>query len=177
MTSPDEQAEAATRAERVMTRMVEEALELRHGSAGDPEGPIVGIDPELGPAAVDHELHRVRGRADRVDRLLSDITRVRGNIRRQQAAAKFQAENAFNQATSDNAASRTRDFVSREERIADAALDSFNERRAAYLADRLVSVADECYEVIRGVNFQFGAIRNDLRATLHALQFESSLER
>lgn len=40
-----------------------------------------------------------------------------------------------------------------------------------------MDVADEAYEVIRSFNFQLSAIRNEIRAVLTGLSFESSLER
>lgn len=166
-----------TAAEAALTRMVEEALELRHGEAGDPEGRLSVINPDEGPSAVSHMLLRVRLRSDRVDFLLSGVTRLRGAARRTRDNARYESELAYNTATNTNENRRTREYVTGAERHAQASLDSLVEKRAAFLADRLVSVADESYEVILQVHRQLGDMRTDLRSTIRELQFESGLER
>ena len=154
---------------------VTEALELRHGAAGDPKGRLRGAEQES-IAEMTDLLRRVRARSDRIDELLSKVTLARGRARRAKEEAAFAADQALMQATQIRAGSRV-EFSSAAERAADAKLDSFNERRVAYLRDRLVSVTNDSYEVISQIHWQLDAIRKDLRAALHALQFESSLER
>jgi len=154
---------------------VTETLELRHGEAGDPKGRLRGAEQES-IAEMTDLLLRVRARADRVDELLSKVTLARGRARRAKEEAAFTADRALMQATQIRGAKRT-EFSSAAERAADAKLDSFEERRVAYLRDRLVSVTNDAHEVISQVHWQLDAIRKDLRASLHALQFESSLER
>lgn len=163
--------------ELALAGIVTEALELRHGAAEDPEGRLTTVDPNDGPEAVSHMLLRVRQRSDRVDYLLAQVTRIRGRARRARDNARFEAEFAYDTATNTNERNRTREFVTAAERHADAALLSLPEKRAAFLADRLVSHADEAYEVVNQIHRQLGDIRTDLRATLRGLQFESSLER
>lgn len=170
-------APEATQTETMLSGIVEEVLDLRHGEAGDPEGRLTTVDPNDGPEAVSHMLLRVRQRSDRVDYLLAQVTRARGIARRSRENARFESEFAYNTATSTNERNRTREFVSKEERHAAAALASLAEKRQVFLADRLVSHADEAYEIVNQVYRQFGDIRTDLRATLRGLQFESSLER
>lgn len=154
---------------------VKEALELRHGEAGDKDGRLGEADPE-DPRAMMDLLRRVRARADRVDGLLAAATRARGRARRAKAEAEFSADNAMNEATSERA-SRRREFESSREREADAKTKTFEQRRMAHQASRLVDVTTEAYDVINQIHWQFDAIRKDLRASLHALQFEASLER
>lgn len=161
--------------ERQILCWVEEALDLRHGEAGDPKGRIRGAEQET-IAEMTDLLRRVRARSDRVDELLSKATLARGRARRAKEEAAFTADRALMQATQIRAARRT-EYSSAAERAADAKLDSFEERRVAYLRDRLVSVTNDAHEVISQVHWQLDAIRKDLRASLHALQFESSLER
>ncbi len=175
----DEQVSApdTTNVEQALLDIVSEALELRHGDAGDPEGRLTSVDPNDGVQAVYAMLIRVRQRTDRVDYLLARVTQIRGRARRSRENARFEAEFAYNSATSTNERNRTREFVTKEERHAQAALASLVEKREAFLADRLVSHADEAYDVVNQVYRQFGDIRNDLRAMFKALQFESSLER
>lgn len=166
--------------EQSMIDWVQEALELRHGKGGDPEGKIKVIDPRLGIDAMNSLLTRVRKRADRVDELLAHATMARGRFRRARDQAAFSAEIAYDEATSQNKENRARigeaDFSTREERNAAANLLSLNEKRAAHEARRLVSVAEEAYDVISQIHWQLDAIRKDLRASLHSLQFESKLE-
>lgn len=154
-----------------------EAFELRHGEADDPDGKLVSVDPNDGIPAVNHMLLRVRQRSDRVEFLLGKVTQARYRIRRAREQAKFEAEVAYDTAADTNAKARVREFVTREERHAEAALESLEQRREAHLAERRQSVADEAYEVVKQIDWQLSNMRTDLRASLHALHFESNLER
>lgn len=163
--------------ELAMQRWVSEALELRHGVAGDPDGRLTEVNPTDGSRAVTAMLVRVRARSDRVDELLAKATQARGRSKRAEDQAAFSAGIAFDTAMRENAARRTIEFTSAQERKADAALDSLEQKRIQHHAGKLVSIASEVYEVINQIHWQLESIRKDLRATLHALQFESSLER
>ncbi|WNN95048.1 hypothetical protein SEA_MAGRITTE_71 [Microbacterium phage Magritte] len=154
---------------------VTEALELRHGEAGDKDGRLSDADPE-DPRDMMNLLRRVRARADRVDGLLAAATRARGRARRAKTEAEFVAANELDKATSKHA-SRRQEFSSGKEREAEAKLDTFEQRRLAHQAARLVDVTTEAHDVINQIHWQFDAMRKDLRASLHALQFEASLER
>lgn len=156
---------------------VTEALELRHGEAGDPDGTLAGVLNCEGPDEALHGLRRVVARTDRVDNLLSKVTQAKARAKRAQEHAAFSADIAYDTATQQNAARRTREFVTRDERKADAALDSLEQRRIAHHASRLVSITTEAYEVVRQVHWQLDGLRKDLRSSMHALQFEASLER
>lgn len=156
---------------------VREALDLRHGAAGDPLGKLTQVDLAEGSQAVNAMLLRVRERSDRVDFLLSSATQAKGRTRRAQEQAQFEADLAYDTATQNRAARRTQDFTTGAERHADASLDSIEQKRMAHMSARLVSVAAEAFDVINQVHWQLDAIRKDLRSTLHSLQFESSLER
>lgn len=171
MTEP----ETTTDVERKLVGWIEEALELRHGVAGDPAGTLADA-PEDTPAEIMELLSRVRKRSDRVDELMSLSTIARGRARRAREHATFVADNAVSQATQVEAARRI-EFSSAKEREATAKLAAFAERREAFLRNRLVSNADDAYEVISQIHWQLDAIRKDLRARLHALQFDAGLER
>lgn len=177
MTALDLSAPEPTNSESGLANIVAEALELRHGEADDPDGRLTPVDPNDGPDAVRHMLLRVTQRADRVDYLLAQVTRARGRARRARDDARYESDLAFSAATNTNELNRTREYVTREERNAAAMLESLAQKRAAHLADRLVSHADEAYDVLNQIHRQFGDMRNDLRASLRALQFESSLDR
>lgn len=166
-------------ADQLITRLnnlVNEALIVRFEPWAGQDA-MVPIDPDLGLPHVHAELLRARGRADRMDQIMVDVTKLRGAVRRRREAAKFEAERAYNEATRNNQTRRTVEFTTGRERHADASIDSFNERRAEYEANRLQSVADESYELVRGFTFQLSAIRNEARGFLNSLSFESSLER
>lgn len=154
---------------------VREALELRHGTANDPEGRLNSDVSDI--AAVQHELIRTRQRADRVDELLSKVTQARGRLRRAEEQSKFDADLAYDTASRANSINRRAEFSSARERHADASLDSIEQKRLAHQAARFVSVAVEAFEVVNQVHWSLESIRKDLRGQLHALQFESSLER
>lgn len=156
---------------------VKEAIELRHGDAGDPKGSIRGWgSSEDSISEVQDLLLRVRTRSDRVDELLAKSTQAKARAKRAQDEAAFSADRVLMEATTQRA-SRRAEFSSGREREAEAKLDAFEERRLAHQAGRLVSVTVEAYEVINQIHWQLDSIRKDLRAILHALQFESGLER
>lgn len=166
----------STMEERVLG-WVKEAIDLRHGDAGDPKGSIRGWgSAEDSIPEVQDLLLRVRARSDRVDELLAKATQAKARAKRAQDEAAFSADRAIMEATKTRAARRA-EFSSGREREAEAKLDAFEERRLAHQAGRLVSVTAEAYEVINQIHWQLDAIRKDLRAILHALQFESGLER
>lgn len=169
-------SEKSKETENKILEWVSEALDLRHGSGDDPEGPIPSNFENMGYVEVSHVLYRVKTRSDRVDALLAKATQAKARARRAQEEAKFVAEVAYDKATQQHAAHRTREFVTAREKHADAALSSFEDRRAAHLSARLVSVTTEAYDVITQVHWQLGEIRKDLRAILHSLQFSSRLE-
>jgi hypothetical protein len=163
--------------EKVLLGWVEESLELRHGAAGDPDGPITAVSYEEGPEAVQRMLFRVRQRADRLEFIFAKVTQFRAAARRRFEQLKYDADLRYDQATSSNAAARVREYVTKEERHAEAALASLAEKREQHLASRLVSVADESFEVVRQIDYQLTRIRGELRDSLRAFNFESNLER
>ena len=154
---------------------VEEAVEVRHGVWGDPEGRLRDSDPDS-PLGALGLLQRVRRRSDRIDELLATATRARARARRAKDEAAFTADVALMTATSERAGRRVA-YEAGREREADAKLSSMEERRLAHQASRLVDVTQEAYDVISQIHWQLEALRKDLRSTLHALQFESTLER
>lgn len=161
--------------EKTVLGWVSEALELRHGAAADPDGALKGARQET-PDEIRNLLLRVRARADRVDYLLAQATMARGNAKRARDEAAFMADTAVMQATQKRAANRV-EFSSSKEREADAKLDAFEARQAAYQRERFVGICVDACDVISQVHWQLDAMRKDLRSSLHSLTFESSLER
>lgn len=154
---------------------VKEAIELRHGDANDPEGPLRAVSIEDGPHAVTYELTRVRTRVDRVDFLRTQVALVRIKLRKARDNAKFQADSKLQEATSARGKVKV-DFTSAAEIQANAGLDSFEERRAAHEAKVLADVVEDSYRIIDKIAFELDSIRNDLRAIIKSLQFESTLD-
>lgn len=150
-----------------------EAVELRHGEAGDPAGKLsVGTDET--PAEALALLRRIRQRADRVDELLQATKRARGRARRALAEAAFTAENEI----ASGIQKQTRmEFQSHKEREVAAKLDAFETRRTEHQAIRLLDVANDAVDVINQMHWSLDALRKDVRSSMHAMQFESSLER
>jgi hypothetical protein len=162
--------------EQSIMNWVTESLELRHGAGGDPEGKLGSFNPNDGVRDLVFYLQRVTKRADRVAELLAKATMARGRFRRARDEATFTADIAYDEATQRNKSVRGIDnFTSREERNADAMLASLNEKRAAHEAKRLVSIAEEAYEVISQVHWQLDSMKKDVRSSIHAVQFESNL--
>lgn len=155
---------------------VSEALELRHGSGGDPQGRLTADFAMDDPALLRQELLRVRARSDRVEYLLAAATQAKARAKRAEDGAKFEAQRAYDEAARLHSARRV-EFSSAAERNAEASLDSFDQKRLAHEAARLVSVATEAYDVINQCARQLADMRSDLRASINALRFESSLER
>jgi hypothetical protein len=171
----DEETFSAT--EQRMVAWVAEALDLRHGAAGDPLGAIKPLEITDGPDQVRLDLSRARLRQDRLDELLAAIRRARGRVSRARKNAANEAKEAYDRANQVNQSRRRVEFSSAKERDSDASLDSIEERRVAFQAERLESVAQECFDIINDAARQMGSLRDDLKATLRAFQFESSLER
>lgn len=150
-----------------------EAVGLRHSEAGDPEGKLsTGSDES--PAEAVAFLRRIRARADRVDELLQAAKRARGRARRALAAITFDADNAVSENIQKQG---RREFESHRAREVEAKLANFDMLRNQHQARRLLDVTEEAVDVINQMHWSLDALRKDVRATLHALQFESSLER
>lgn len=156
---------------------VKEALDIRHGEYNDPEGKLSLPLPSLGTGAILNSLLRVRSRLDRVDELVAKVTQAQYRIARAEASAKFDAEEAWDRAAQRNRAANVGQFTTGKERAADASLDSFEQKRTAHQASRLVSVATEALAVIKHAYWGLNALREDHNTLLRTLQFESSLER
>lgn len=156
-------------------RWVGEIVELRYGAAEDPKGKLPE-DPGQHPNEIVDTLNRVRVRSDRIEELQSQIRRVKGRLSRSQLDAQLEAEIKRDEAFVKNRATRQMDFVTADERRADAALDSIDEKRAALAAKRMVNYIGEAYELADQARWSLSAYRQDLRAMLHAMQVVRSME-
>lgn len=161
--------------EEQLTQWVEEVVELRHRSAGDPEGPLPE-HPGFTADEIINTLTRVRQRQDRIEEILTRIRRVKGRLGRQLEDARFDADIKRDEAYQENRATRVMEFVTADERRADAALASIQEKRAAQAAKRLADLADEAYHVTDLARWGLSAYRQDLRSILHAMQVVNSQE-
>lgn len=156
----------------------QESLELAYGEGGDPEGTLPDYPPLAeGAYPLTEFLKRVVQRVDRVDELYSKATQARARARRAKDQASFDAQVAYDTAMRDNQGRRASIYVTREEKNADATLDSLEEKRVAHHADRLVSVTQEAYDVISQCHWFLEGKRKDVNMLLKALSFERSIER
>lgn len=138
-----------------------EALELRHGEAGDEEGRVSLPPFELGyPAAVDM-LQRVRQRLDRVEELQSKSRQVKGRVMRLREQAEFEASLAYDNAVA-TGAKRYQEYAMADEKKADAHLASLTEKREAHRMKRLESIAAETLDVVTQCYWGLEKLREDL---------------
>ena len=168
-------SEVEQKIEATVLGWVDEALELRHGDAGDEEGPLRNVSIEEGVHAVMYELTRVRKRVDRVDFLRTKVAILRSKLKKAKAVAKFQADSKLMEATSHRNRVKL-DYDSAAAVKAEAGLDSFEERRAAHEAQVLLDTVEDSYWIIVKIAAELDSIRTDLRAIIKSLQFESTLE-
>lgn len=161
--------------EKLVVSMVEEAMDLRHGEAGDEDGKLRVVSFDEGVRAVAYELQRVRVRSDRVDYLRDKTALIRSTLRKRKAETDFEAEAKFSQAISDRDSIK-KEYASALSVKSKATLDSFDELRAAHESKKLIDLVNECYEIIDRCGRQLDGIRNDLRVQLRTLQFESTLD-
>lgn len=141
---------------------VKEALELRHGEAGDPDGKLELPPAEAGRALVHSTLRRTRVRLDRTEELLANARQMKGRVSRIRSNAEFEAELEFDRAMQERGNNRVREFVTAAEKKADASLDTIEQKRKLQRAKHLESVADEGYEVIKTCYWGLNAVRTEL---------------
>lgn len=152
-----------------------EALELRHGEAGDPGGKV-GLPPyELGNTAYVDMLQRIRVRLDRVEELQSKARQARGKITRLREQSAFEANLAYDTAMQKNKL-KFQEYVSAAEKSADATLASIQEKRQEHQMKRLESVATETYDVISQCYWGLEKLREDVKSMIRLNQFISAEE-
>lgn len=154
----------------------EEALDLRHGQANDPDGKVSLPPYEEGqPAAIDM-LQRVRQRLDRVEELQSKARQARGRLMRHREAAEFEASIKYDEAMQKARQTRTQDFVTAAEKNADAALASIDEKRAAHQIKRTESLAVEVLDVVTQCYWGLEKLREDIIQMLKLHTFVTAEE-
>lgn len=161
--------------ERELLAWAEEALELRHGEAGDPDGKVGLPDYELGQYAAADMLSRVRVRLDRVEELQSKARRAKGRIMRMRESADFEASLKYDEAMA-NGKSRFQEYVLGDEKRADASLASLTEKRQAHQLKRVESMASETLDVIGQCYWGLSNLREDLLQMLKLHTFLTTEE-
>lgn len=161
--------------EDTVTNWLREVIDLRHGEAGDPDGKLKAVSIEDGLSTVAYELTRVRKRSDRIDYIRTQVSLVRSRLKAAKSSSDFQADAKFMEATSHRDRNKA-EFASSLSVKANATLDSFEEKRAAHEATMQLELVSDAYYIIDQISRQMDSIRNDIRAILRSLQFESSLE-
>lgn len=151
---------------------MDEAIELRYGSANDPQGPIRLPDFEDGMSLFVDTLSRIRTRLDRVQELQSLSQRARARARRTVAQKEFEAQEAFDRSMQERSNRRSSaSFSTKEEKNADASLDSFEQKREAHLAARTLDIANETLEVITSCYWGLSALREEVLTLMKSLQY------
>lgn len=154
---------------------VGEAIELRHGAAGDEEGKLRIVTIDDGVQAVMHELTRVRKRTDRLDYIRTQLALLRSKLKKARAEAKFLADSKLAETTTRS--NRTKlDYDSAAAVKAEASLEAFEEQRAAHEAQVLFEIVEDSYWILDKITTEMDSIRTDLRAIIKSLQFSSTLE-
>lgn len=154
---------------------LEEALELRFGEAGDPEGRLTLPEYEVGPAEFTRVLLRARKRADRIEELLSKSKRVHGRLAAIQREAADKTQDKMDEALVSGQHTKM-EFSTGLERKAEASLKSFDEKREERKAQRRLDVADEVVGALKDVHFGLAGWRSDVRDVIRTFQLESNLE-
>ncbi len=136
--------------------------------------------PEAGasPGVVHAALLEVRGRLDRLEYLLLEVTGYRGGLRTTARERGEEADDAYDRALS--ALGRRavhRDYEGAQERYAQARLQAIEERRRARLAQRVLDSVDNVESQVRTMHRGLRDVREELATTLRYLQWEFSLER
>lgn len=162
--------------EKTMVGWATEAIELRFGEAGDDLGRVRLPDWEAGPTAMISSLGRVRVRLDRVEELQTKAMRARGRITRIQSDAAFEAQRAYDEAAVHRSAFRSQEYTSAKERNAEAALDSFEQKRAAHQAEKLVALSMQVEEQIKHCYWGLVRLREDHLTLLRRVETMTSEE-
>ena len=148
---------------------VEEALELRHGEAGDPDGKV-GLPPyEAGQPASIEMLQRVRVRLDRIEELQSRARQAKGRVLRMRDEAEFEAALAYDTAMHQNRNTRIQDYVTAAEKNADASLASLEQKRRAHQIKLLESYSVEALDVITQCYWGLEKLREDILQMIRLL--------
>lgn len=156
-----------TELEQQVLSWVEEALALRHdGSPGLPPG---GAAPHV----IQDSLLQTVARLSRIEELLQLTVRARGRARRAAKEGKYLADDAWGRAIVNTP---RQEYVGAKERDAEASLRSFDQQRLARAAERLQSVTDEAYEVIKLAHEGLSSLRYDHATWLRSFQFQTSLD-
>ncbi len=169
-------ADETNRTEELLTAWVEEALELRHGEANDPDGRVSLPPFELGYRGAVDMLQRVRVRIDRIEELESLARRAKGRIIRAREAADFDASLAYDRALQNNRATRIHEYTIGDERKADATLASLDQKRLAHQMKRAESFATEALDVISKCAWGLKNLREDILQMMKLTLFATTEE-
>lgn len=163
-----------------LKEMIEEALELRYGTAGDPDGTLDLPPSSSSQQDVLETLLRVRARADRLEEIYARLIRTRADGNRRFTLAKATAQEAWNDHLGQQrraSARRGGEFEGPRERYAEADLATLSQQREQRAAERLVSHIEEALDVVKLAHRSLDGFRQDVLAILRSYAFESHLER
>lgn len=157
-----------------LEELVAEAVELRFGGSGLPEGQVT-------PAVAQEVLLDTRKRLDRVEEILVRVIRLRGSARRRASAEQDQVDDAWAKSIQQIANSPQRrsgyDYSGAKERYAEADLNVLDLRIKQRKASNVADQTQTAYDVVKTCHRGLDTLRTDCTAFLRSLQFESHLER
>jgi hypothetical protein len=132
--------------------------------------------PEDGPGKFGEALLEARGKLDRVEEILSQVSAMASAAR---ISARVLTETADDDLDSriKARAQRARDFEAAGERLASARLDNLAKRQEARSAQKVADMAASVEARIRLAYRGLDGLRADLAAVLRHVSWESSLDR
>lgn len=163
-----------------LSRIVEEAMDLRFGEAGDAAGAVYLPETDQGPQAILDSLVRVRRRLDRVEYLLAQVVRLRGTASRSLDVVQAEADDAWDRHVVEQRRAPVRrgdDFTGPREKYAEASVATMEQKIAAREAQEISSKAVEAEQIVRTLYRGLDALRYDHIAVLNGLNVLHQLER
>lgn len=152
-----------------------EAIDLAHHEAGDPDGRLEPLPPGSSVYEMQTLLYRIQVRASRVSELQMKSAQLKARAVKAKKGAAFAATRAFDEAMRNNQNRRVDVWTSKDERVSDASLDSFEQKRLAFQAEKLVDTTELAHSLVNNAHWFLEGLRRDVRASIQALQFVASL--
>jgi conjugal transfer/entry exclusion protein len=146
------------------------------------EASALRIFQRPGPAAPPGEVHsrllEARGKLDRLEAILAEITAYRASMKARARQLEQDADDAYDKELDQLArAGVRRDYEGAQERYAQARLAALPQRQRSRTAQRAADLVASNEEVVRGMFRGLRDVREELLASLRYLQWENQLAR
>lgn len=159
--------------EQKIDEFVEQAIELRFSIRENKPQTLKT------PQAQVEEILRVRDALDRIDEIYVSLSKARTITKLNFQSLSFEAEASFDRALDRvrrNPGSRG-EYVGAKERMSEANLLSFDEKKSALDSQRLSTLADHAYETVRKLHRDLDSYRLDIHAIMKSTAFELNIDR